>query len=84
MNRFRRWLYETPTPGYKRRDPDPISLGVMTPPPPVPEKLTRRYRKVQARMDRIFWGLIHDHNWLQYHHCDPRLSTPWWKRWRHS
>jgi hypothetical protein len=38
----------------------------MTPPPPVPVEQTRGYRRQQARMDRHFWGLVHDHDWLQY------------------
>ena len=25
-----------------------------------------RRRRMQRRIDRVFWGLIHDHNWLQY------------------
>ena len=59
-------------PIYKPRQPDPISLGVMAPPPPprrtTPETpLTWRERRKQRRwMDRHFWGLVHDHDWLQY------------------
>lgn len=52
-------------PGYKRRAPDPISVGVMAS-TPIDVKRTRRYRRQQAWMDRHFWGLIHDHDWLQY------------------
>lgn len=67
-------------PGYRRRDPDPFSRGVMTP-PPFDEKRTRRYRRVQARMDHKFWSLVNDHHWLQYHPTDHRLRIisrlPW-------
>jgi hypothetical protein len=70
-------------PGYRRRKPDPISRGVMTP-PPFDEKLTRRYIKEQRRLDHKFWALINDHNWLQYHPTDHRLrtimKTPWRRR----
>lgn len=67
-----RWLRRH-LPKYAHRPPEPVSVGVMAPPPPVPGWTSRRYRKAQARYDQTFWGLIHDHNWLQY---EPRKEPP--------
>lgn len=61
-------------PGYRRQPPDPPRAGVMAPGPPVAYTETKWYRKQQAKVDTKFWGLVHDHDWLQYHPFDKRMS----------